>query len=230
MCFKLNQLTLVAAAAGALLTTQAYGQWYVRGEFNDWGGTDHALVDQGGGLWTGTIDGLTPGTDYELKVTVDDWSENYPGSNMKVRADANGQINIRFFDHASWSDGWLPDNQKRVGYEDPGQTGWELIGSMNNWEGAALSDMGNGLYQGTFLLDAGSYEYKFRITGSWDISIGDNFGNSAGNIALNVPEAGEYLFSLDLPNGRYSAVLVPEPAGLALLGLSAVVGLRRRRS
>ena len=60
--------------------------------------------------------------------------------------------------------------------------------------------------------------------------MGDDFGNAAANNFLTVARGGDiWRFELDLPNGRWRAHLVPEPATVILLATGAVGLLRRRR-
>ncbi len=222
--------TLVVLALSLVSATVFAQPYVVRGDFNGWGGGgDLVLNDMGGGLWSATATGLAPGQYTEFKCTTPDWSFNAPGSNARIQANGAGEIAFNFFPATSWSDGWLPDNWARVGYADPLMFGWEIIGSFNGWSAPILSlaDMGGGLYSGSIALDAGSYEFKFRKAGDWGISIGGDFGNSAGNASLNVANNGDLMgFDLDLPNGRWRTFLVPEPT--ALVGL-LLVGLIRRR-
>ena len=178
-------------ASSALADPPTY---VVRGDFNSWGGSgDLVLNDQGGGLWSATATGLAPGQSTEFKCTTPDWSFNAPGSNAKVLADAGGNIAFNFFPATSWVDGWKPDSAARVGYADPGQYGWEIIGSFNGWSAPLLSlaNQGGGLYSGDIALGAGSYEFKFRKAGDWGISIGGDFGNSAGNALMDVANNGD---------------------------------------
>lgn len=221
--------------------------WYIRGSFNNFD-TSTPLIDQGNGHFTATVTGLTAGTDYEYKAAHDDYSGAVPGSNGKVRADANGEIHFHFYelDGGTWTDGWSPANESRVGYDDHNLFDWEIVGSFNAWLGTGdpayyLTDQGGGLHTGTFVFAAaGTYEFKFRQQGDWGTSIGDNFGNSAGNNEFVVANIGDsWTFELDLPHGRWRAfqtplvvmgAAVPEPASVALLGFVAVLisGVRRR--
>lgn len=201
------------------------------------------MSNEGDGLYTYQMSGLTPGGQYNFKIATADWSVNWPGSDARVMANASGEILFRAFDLESWSDGWLPDNARRVGYSDSGLHGWALAGGyadgtqggMNDWIPDStwdLTNMGNGLYRGEFLLNPGSYEYKFRKDDNWDISLGSDFGNGAGNIALEVASADTYVFQLDLLNGRHSVAVIPEPASVGVIAgliLLAWVPFARRR-
>ncbi len=173
---------------------------------------------------------------------------------MRVSANPSGNIKLNFFEltSGSWADGWSPANADRVGYDDPGQFGWEIVGSFNAWPGSndplyALTDQGDGLYTGAFTFDTtGDQQFKFRHldpTNAWNISIGDDFGNAAGNDSFTVNSTSElWHFELDLPNGRWRVYLdgsgaaagaVPEPGSLAIVLVGLLVGaaaVRRRSS
>lgn len=220
---------LVLVAAG-LLTANAMAQYNARGSFNGWGETP--MNDDMDGSWSVTIGGLNPGERHLFKVAQNDWASSWPGSDAKSAVDANGEMTIHFFPGAI-SDGWNP-GADRVGYDDHGQFGWEITGAFNNWDDnidpaeRQMTDMGNGLYSVDYTIaNPGTYDFKFRESGSWDISIGGDFGNSAGNAQATTTLPNETLtFQLDLPNGRWR--VVPEPATLALLGLGAFALIRRR--
>ena len=59
-------------------------------------------------------------------------------------------------------------------------------------------DTGDGLWHGTFEIDAGSYEWKVAIDDSWDLNYGAGGAAGGGNLALEVPEGGaRYVFTWD---------------------------------
>jgi hypothetical protein len=158
----------------------------------------------------------------------------------RLAADANGEISLHYWDATASSDGWFPSFEPRVGYDDPNQFDWELMGTFNAWAGGAewfMTDEGSGLHRIQVALADGSYEFKFRKQGDWGISIGYNFGNSAPNANTGAIAAGNYAFELDLPNGRWrfspvgggSSAAVPEPAAIALMMIGAVIAMELRQ-
>ena len=229
MMKKLVVLIMCALVAGA-----AYAEYYVRGDYNGWD-LSTPMNDDGDGTYSALVTGLTPGYRFEFKVAVEDWSSSWPGSNAKTIVDPSGEVTFHFTPGAV-SDGWNP-SENRVGYDDPGQFGWEIMGAFNGWDAGIdtvarqMVDEGGGMYSVMYnIAAAGSYEYKFRESGSWDISIGGDFGNSAGNNTIvTASDNTLVLFELDLPNGRWNATIVPEPATMTLFGLGFLLTSIRRR-
>lgn len=217
----LSSLILLAVVA---VPAVAQPPWYARGEFNGWGTgsvQDPAtpfpmVVDPGNPIhYTQTITGLFDNVAYPYKIAGgggDNWATSMPTTDGRVTTNAAGEIKFQLWDQTTWNDGWFPNNTRRVGYDDHQQFDWEVIGSLNNWRGSAtdvpiyMTELGNGLHQAKVALNAGNYEFKFRSKDSWDTSIGNNFGNGAGNNSFNVVSSGdEWTFELDLPNGRWRA-------------------------
>lgn len=232
----------VGVLALSMLAGAAMAQpYYLRGPFNGWSGTGTELIDQGGGMFSATVGGLTSGNEFEVKATVDNWSFSGPsaqgsngafGNNLRQKVGASGSMTINFFPALSWSDGWFPDNTNRVGYVDEGQNVWAIMGSFNGWSGelATMSSLGGGLYKATVAAAPGSYEFKFRPDGNWDRAVGATFETNGAN-AFGTIDAGDNALELylDIPNGRWQAVSVPTPGALALMGLGGLVATRRRR-
>jgi hypothetical protein len=225
---------LVALLVVGLMASPALAQPYdARGGFNGWGQTP--MVDDLDGSYSVTIGGLTAGDRHNFKVAVGDWVSQWPGSDSRTVVNGAGDITLHFFPGAI-ADGWNPGGD-RVGYSDHGQHGWEIMGAFNGWTDGVdtaarqMTDQGGGLYSVDYTIAApGSYDYKFRESNSWDIAIGDDFGNSAANNNITTVDPNSVVrFELDLPNGRWRTTIVPEPATLALLGMGAVAIIRRRR-
>ena len=167
---------------------------------------------------------------------------------MRVRANATGEIGLQFHElqAASWSDGWSPSNSASRGIRRSRvNSAGKLWVRFNGWPGTndpafALTPQGNGLYTGAFTFNTpGNFAFKFRhldATNPWNISIGDNFGNNAGNTPLSrspIRASCGISSSICRTAGGgptwTAAVLragvVPEPGSLAIV----LVGLARRR-
>jgi hypothetical protein len=209
---------------------------------------DQELVALGAGNYELNMTGLAPQTDYDFRVLRSNASAIVPGTNLRARANADGEIDLKLHEltGTSWGDGWSPANTHRVGYEDHNDFDWELMGTLNEtpWTGGPqwyLTDMGNGLHKGSFTIPApGNYQFKFRQQDNWNTSIGDDFGNGAANATFTSTAPDQlWHFELDLPNGRWRAytgpaslsAAVPEPGTVALALVCALVvcGMPRRR-
>jgi hypothetical protein len=220
---KMKKALFVAVLA---MTSAALADYYVAGSFQGWNPGDPAYkMNDMGGWYQYTVLGAT-GV-HEWKVTVGDWSTTYPGDNAKADFGGDGSFTINFYPGAP-GDGWYPA-QNRVGYVDEGLHTWDVMGSFNGW-GAPVVDLtplGSGLHAGWYTVAApGTYYFKFRKAGDWNIAIGDDFSNYGHDISWTTTTPNEQLyFQLDLPHGRWT--ITPEPT--ALLGLALLGMLVRRR-
>jgi|GEM_PF-1437251 len=217
----------LSGAVGLFLAAQtvSHAQYYVRGQFNDWG-TSAEMAHLGDGVYSYHMTGLNPGQIYQFKIATTDWNPAWPSENARAQANANGEITFRAFDHQTWEDGSLPNDMRRVGFSHSGLHDWELVGSMNDWSGGTawiLADQGDSVFRTEVFLNPGDYHYKFRMAGSWDMSIGQHFGDPSGDLLINVPVGATYVFELDLLNGSHS--VIPEPSTYAaIFGALALLG------
>jgi hypothetical protein len=203
---------------------------------------EQELVAVGAGNYELNMTGLVPQTDYEFRVLRSDASAIVPGTNMRVRANAAGEIDLKLHEltGTSWGDGWSPANTHRVGYEDHNEFDWDIMGSVDNWTAplVQLTDQGNGLHTGSLTIPTpGNYVFKFRQQDDWNTSIGDDFGNGAANATFTSTAPDQvWNFELDLPNGRWRAytgaaslgAAVPEPGSIALVLVCGLVLCARR--
>jgi hypothetical protein len=119
------------------------------------------------------------------------------------------------------------------------QVNWEIMGGFNGWTDGVdtaarqMTNIGPGLYSVDYTIaTANSYDFKFRESNSWDVSIGGDFGNSAGNANVVTTQNNQVVrFLLDLPNGRWTTIAIPEPTTMVVagLGIAAAAFARRRR-
>ncbi|MCA9891728.1 MAG: hypothetical protein KC615_02020, partial [Anaerolineae bacterium] len=81
----------------------------------------------------------------------------------------------------------------------------QAMGCPGEWatdcEDSYLEDMGDDIWQGTFLLPAGNYEYKVALNGTWTENYGANGEASGPNISLALAEETEVTFIYDHRRG-----------------------------
>lgn len=223
---------LVGLLVVALTATAAFAQPYnVRGGMNGWG--ESQMNNDGDGTYSLTIGSLNPGDRHNFKVAFNDWASSWPGSDARYVVNGAGQMTFHFIPGAI-ADGWNPGGD-RVGHDDAGAFSWEVVGDFTDWgNGPGLPvpmvNNGGGLWTANYTMATpGLHDFKFRETGSWDVSRGADFGNASGNAQVTTTLPNEIIqFQLDLPNGRWR--VIPEPMTMTLIGsVLGLVALRRRR-
>ena len=119
-----------------------------------------------------------PAGDYEAKVALDEaWDTSYPGTNVPFTVAAAGELVTITFDSAT--------TDVAVTVEAPpptGPTSVTLAGSLQDELGCAgdwqpdcatthlTYDADDDVWQGTFTIPAGNWEYKAALNNSWDES------------------------------------------------------------
>ncbi|HEY9043032.1 MAG TPA: alpha-1,6-glucosidase domain-containing protein [Rheinheimera sp.] len=195
---------------------------FVRGAMNGWGEVD-TFSYEGDGIYMATID-IAAGS-YEFKVASADWStvDFGAGANGQAvtlgqaktlgRSGANLQLNLVnsatyvFVLDANNKDAPVLTVQELPPYGV--DTVVYLKGSMNGWSNnSPMMYAGGNIYSIDISLDAISYEFKFADANWAAINYGAGNGAftlgeakaleyNAGNLSLNVTEAGSYRFSVD---------------------------------
>lgn len=92
-----------------------------------------------------------------------------------------------------------------------------------------MVDLGGGIYAITQTFDAGNWDVKPIVTGSWDGIGTEGRSMDAWNYNLSLAEASEVTVSVDAFTGTMKVEIVPEPASMALLGLGSLLISRRRK-
>jgi hypothetical protein len=221
-------LFCAAAAIGLGLGSPAGAAYYVAGDFNGWNAAGNVMTDLGGGIWQ--VDLSQVSGRHEFKVTIGDWSQNWPGSgNSWLFGDGAGNVTITF-NANDVQDGWR-GNWGRMGLStDPGT--WTAVGDWQAWNnaGPGMVSMGGGVYEYQQALAPGWYQWKAVVTGSWD-GIGDDFRSLNANTTwFEVTTADPLaIFQVNAGTGVIRVDVVPEPGALSLLALAGVAVVRRRR-
>jgi hypothetical protein len=217
----------LAVLALGLMVSPVLGEYYLAGDFNGWNAAGNVMTDMGGGIWQANLTNV--GGRHEFKVTLGDWSNNWPGSgNSWFFGDGAGNVTITF-NANDVQDGWR-GNWGRMGTStDPGT--WTAVGDWQGWNntGNAMTALGGGVYQFQQDLAPGWYQWKAVVTGSWD-AIGDDFRCVNANttwfeVTAANPTA---VFEVNALAGIERVYTTPEPASLGLL-LCGLLALARRR-
>lgn len=195
---------------------------FIRGAMNGWGEVD-AFSYAGEGIYMASID-IAAGS-YEFKVASADWSTvdfGAGGDGQAVtlgqaktlgRSGANLQVNFAnaatyvFVLDASNKDAPVLTVQELPPYGV--DTTVYLKGAMNGWSNNdPMSYVGGNVYSVDINLEAKPYEFKFAdanwgainygaTDGAFTLGQGKTLEYNAGNLSLNVSEAGAYRFSVD---------------------------------
>lgn len=207
---KLLGLTGAICACASLGQAQNY---YLAGGALTPAWTPNANQMSGGpSVFTLTV-ATTTNTFNECKVTDGTWDNTWPGSNLKINGDANGS-NTFYFYPGTIGDGWFP-LANRVGYENPGDE-WGISGDFTSpaWADdptAKMSTNSSGVFVVNYVVPSvGSHEFKFKIVGTWDGAVGQDFGSAAANIGFSTVAPNQSIeFDFDPVKGRYFVNIPP---------------------
>jgi pullulanase-type alpha-1,6-glucosidase len=170
------------------------------------------------GLWQGSFD--IPAGTYEYKVALDgSWDRNYGagatfnGPNIALVLEADTLVSFSY-DHSTGivtdsvngdaaaperpvaQDVVMPDLVHIPGTIQP------ALGCPGEWQPECLASAltlndAYGIFEGTFDLPAGAYEYKVAINGSWDENYGGLADPGGPNIILGIAEDRAVTFLYD---------------------------------
>ena len=222
-------------AAAGLVAVSAFtsqAQPYVAGDFNGWNSSASPMSGSPAGYSYVVAPGTgVPGSVDQFKIlqTGGSWNVTFPPNNVWTLFDSTGG-NTFYYQPGPFSDGWYP-LEDRVGYADPGNVSFELVGEFNGWGGTPtpMVPKANGVYTNTYVIPAaGTYNFKFRTPGTWDeAQVGTDFGEYTGNASVTTTTPNQpVLFQLDLPNGRYQALVLPPVTNQVVFAVDMISQIR----
>ena len=190
---------------------------------------DDGLHDDGAandGIWGASVVSDQPAGRHEWKIALPDWSENFPNSPINSIANAvlftsgPGDVVHFRFDRNFLLDGWQPlYDAVQCDHALPPGTELEVIGSapeLGNWiSGVPLTHAGRGYQHFVTIATPGTYEFKLRVAGTWDVAaFGYDYNNTSGRNAIitTTYANSDVLFQLDEQLGRVRGIeLGPVP-------------------
>ena len=156
----------------------------------------HLGYDAGDEVWQGTF--TIPAGSWEYKAALNGtWDENYPASNRSLGLASERSVKF-YYDHDSH---WITDNVNSTIAVAPGSFQSEL-GCPGDWDPGCLRSWlqdpdGDGTYEFSATLPAGSYEAKVAIGESWDENYGAGGAPNGPNIPFTVAAEAPVHFSYD---------------------------------
>jgi len=151
-----------------------------------------------------------PAGKYEVKVAINEsWSENYGaggapnGSNIPFTVATDCQATEFTYDSVSHvltiAPATAPAQPATVTIAGSLQS---ELGCAGDWDPACAAthlafDATDGVWQGTFSVPAGNWEYKAALNGTWDENYGANATRGGNNIPLNLAAASSVKFYYD---------------------------------
>jgi hypothetical protein len=196
-------LTLAVASVTAAFAAGP-GPFYVKGDYyagsvGTWNFDAGNTMTLAGGVWSATVTSDQGGGRHEWKAAVADWSESYfPWCNNWVHTFGPGDVVTFTLDTNVYADGWLPaqDIVWSDHFAPPGTT-FEVIGGApetGSWgSGVAAAQLGTVWTRILTIATPGSYEAKFRATGSWDIC-------NVGSEGAGAPCGANLTYATSTPN------------------------------
>ena len=133
----------------------------------------------GDGIYTLITDAI-PGGSYEFKVTLnEDWTASYPAANVPFTSNTGDTVTITF----DSSDNSVNVTVTPSSFPSVTITGslQDELGCPGDWQPDCADthlvyDSEDDVWQDTFNIPAGSYEYKAALNDSWDETYGDPSG------------------------------------------------------
>ncbi|HEY0510282.1 MAG TPA: hypothetical protein VGH73_00160, partial [Thermoanaerobaculia bacterium] len=165
----------------------------------------------GDGIYTFTTTAI-PAGNYEAKVALDEsWTVNYGaggaanGANIPFTVASDCAATVFTYDSNTHvltiAAGSGSGAAQPASVTIPGSFQSEL-GCPDDWQPACANthltyDSTDGVWQGTFNLPAGGWEYKAALNDSWDVNYGANAQPGGSNLALSLPSPSAVKFYYD---------------------------------
>lgn len=179
------------------------GPFWVKGDYyagtvGTWNADAGNAMTLSGGVWSATVTADQAYGRHEFKVANADWSESYyPYCNLWVHCGTGDAVTFTL-DTNVYADGWLPAQDIVWStHAFPAGTTFEVIGGApetGSWGSGAAASLVGGIWTSVLTIATpGSYEAKFRATGTWDVC-------NIGSEGAGAPCGGNLAYTTAVPN------------------------------